>query len=266
MTDPSRPRVLLVTGTTGIAASAALAATHHGWSVHVVGIDRETLDELLCACRQQSSRSTGTVADLTDSRQTDNAIDAAVRQCGRIDAVFAVAGLSGRRFGDGPIDRCTDEGWATTLDGNLNTAFHTARAAIRQMRSQTPNERGLRGSVLLMGSVLATHPEPEHFATHAYAAAKGAIHTLARTLAATYAPEGIRVNAVAPGLVRTPMSARAQEDPGIVETLRTRQPLGQTFLEPDDIASAALFLLDDRLAGRITGQVLAVDGGWSVGH
>lgn len=266
MTDPSRPRVLLVTGTTGIAASTALAATRQGWCVHIVGKDRETLDELVSACRQQSSGSTGTVADLTDSGQTDEAIDAAVQNGGRIDAAFAVAGLSGRRYGDAPIDQCTDEGWASTLDGNLNTAFTTARAVIRQMRSQTPNERGLRGTVLLMGSVLALHPEPEHFATHAYAAAKGAIHTLAGTLAAAYAPEGIRVNAVAPGLVRTPMSARAQDDPDIIETLRTRQPLGKTFLEPDDITSAALFLLDDRTSGRITGQVLAVDGGWSVGH
>jgi len=266
MTAPVRRRVLLITGTTGIAAATALAAIEQGWSVHIVGKDAETLDSLTDRCRIMSGPAKGTLADLTDSQQADEAIAAAVAQWGRIDAVFAVAGLSGRRYGDGPIDRCTDQGWTSTLDGNLNTTFTTVRASIRHMRTQSNNERGLRGSVLLMGSVLAIHPEPEHFATHAYAASKGAIHTLARTLAASYAPEGIRVNAIAPGLVRTPMSARAQDNPDILETLKTRQPLGQAFLEPDDIASAALFLLDDHAAGRITGQVLAVDGGWSVGH
>jgi NAD(P)-dependent dehydrogenase (short-subunit alcohol dehydrogenase family) len=86
---------------------------------------------------------------------------------------------------------------------------------------------------------------------------------MTRSLAATYAPEGIRVNLIAPGLVATPMSARAASDPASVAYARAKQPLAAGFLEPDDVAAAAVFLLSDD-AARITGQVLEVDGGWGV--
>ena len=262
--SPNAKPTLLVTGTTGIAAATVHQSIASGWRVFVVGNDPESLAGLLAGTDPQTC--SGSLADLRDTPQTQAAFETANAHLGRIDSVFAVAGISGRRYGDGPIDSCTDDGWAATLDGNLSTTFHTVRAALGVLRSQAPDPRGLRGSVVLMGSVLAEHPEPEFFATHAYAAAKGAIHSLTRTTAAKYAAEGIRVNAVAPGLVRTPMSARAQDDPEIIARLAALQPLGGTFLEPEDIADAALFLLDNRRSGRITGQVLNVDGGWSFGR
>ena len=111
--------------------------------------------------------------------------------------------------------------------------------------------------------MLASHPEPGKFATHAYAASKGAILSLMTTLASYYAPQKIRVNAVAPGLVRTPMSQRAQGDAEILELMRTKQPLAGDLLDADEIAKAALFLLSSD-AAQVTGQTLTVDGGWSV--
>ena len=86
-------------------------------------------------------------------------------------------------------------------------------AVARQMLQQPPNDSGTRGSILLMGSVTTSDPAPELFATHAYAAAKGALTALMTTMAATYAPQGIRVNIVAPSLTRTPMAQRAATDP-----------------------------------------------------
>jgi NAD(P)-dependent dehydrogenase (short-subunit alcohol dehydrogenase family) len=86
---------------------------------------------------------------------------------------------------------------------------------------------------------------------------------LVRTTASYYAPEAIRVNAVAPGLVATPMAARAAGDPATVAYAASKQPLACGLLEPEDVGDAALFLLSPE-ARRITGQVLAVDGGWSV--
>jgi NAD(P)-dependent dehydrogenase (short-subunit alcohol dehydrogenase family) len=102
-----------------------------------------------------------------------------------------------------------------------------------------------------------------HFTTHAYAASKGALLALTKSMAAYYAPHGIRVNAIAPGLVRTPMSARAQQDDTILSFIEQKQPLSEGMLDAADIAAAALFLLgqDSR---HITGQVIAVDGGWEV--
>jgi NAD(P)-dependent dehydrogenase (short-subunit alcohol dehydrogenase family) len=114
-----------------------------------------------------------------------------------------------------------------------------------------------------MSSVLARHPSPDHFATHAYAAAKGGIEAMTRAAAAFYAPDGIRMNAIAPSLVATPMSRRAQEDPAILAYLAAKQPLAGGPADADAVTRAALFLLSDD-AELITGQVLTVDGGWSV--
>ena len=118
------------------------------------------------------------------------------------------------------------------------------------------------GSIVVTSSVLAQHPAPDLFSTHAYATAKGGQLALVRAAAAHYASQNIRVNAIAPGVVDTPMSSRAQDDDVTMEYLSAKQPLGG-IIAPDDVAAAALFLLSDE-ARSITGQVLAVDGGWGV--
>jgi NAD(P)-dependent dehydrogenase (short-subunit alcohol dehydrogenase family) len=131
------------------------------------------------------------------------------------------------------------------------------------MLAQAPDAGGQRGSLLLMSSMLATRPVPEHFATHGYAATKGAIEALVRAMAATYAGDGIRVNAIAPSVVATPMSRRAQEDPAVLAYLAAKQPLAGGPMDVDAVTAMALALLGDD--GRmVTGQVIAVDGGWSV--
>lgn len=117
--------------------------------------------------------------------------------------------------------------------------------------------------MVLIGSVLAEHPSPELFATHAYAASKGAISAFVTTTAAYYAREGIRVNGIAPGLVATPMAQRAATDPTTMKYAKERQPLAHGLLDAAAIADAALFLLSDE-ASQVTGQVLDVDGGWGV--
>jgi NAD(P)-dependent dehydrogenase (short-subunit alcohol dehydrogenase family) len=202
-------------------------------------------------------------ADLTDEGATDAAIRACLEAYGRIDGLFAVAGGSGRRFGDGPAHEMTVEGWDRTFELNAKPVFLASRAVLRAMLAQDPTEAGTRGSILLMSSILAFHPSPGHFATHAYAASKGAIATFGRATAAYYAPHGIRVNVVAPSLVTTPMSSRASSDPGAQAFVAWKQPLSRAFMPAEDVAAAATFFLSDE-ARYVTGQVLAVDGGWSV--
>jgi NAD(P)-dependent dehydrogenase (short-subunit alcohol dehydrogenase family) len=102
----------------------------------------------------------------------------------------------------------------------------------------------------------------EDFATHAYAASKGGIISFTRAVASYYAPKGIRANVVAPGLIRTNMSVRAQENPDIVSKLPRLQPLSGDFGTADDVASAALYLVSDE-SRFVTGVVLPVDGGWT---
>jgi NAD(P)-dependent dehydrogenase (short-subunit alcohol dehydrogenase family) len=234
--------IVLITGTSGIAEATAGLAREQGHDTFLAGLPD---------------------FDLTTTQAATRAVEECVARYGRIDALFNVAGASGRSHGDGPLHECTDEGWQWTLEANLGTTFRTTRAVLRQMLRQQRDAADRCGTILNMSSVVAFDPEAQHFATHAYAAAKGAIIALTRSLAAHYAADGIRVNAIAPGLVRTPMSRRAQSDPEIVAWISGRQPLAGGMLEAADIARAALFLLAEE-SRHITGQTLVVDGGWTI--
>jgi NAD(P)-dependent dehydrogenase (short-subunit alcohol dehydrogenase family) len=146
---------------------------------------------------------------------------------------------------------------------NLRSQAMVLAAMLRVVLDQAPDARGQRGSAVLVSSVLATDPVPGLFATHAYAASKGAIDALVRTTSAFYAPHGIRINGLACALTDTPMAARAAADPATVAFAARKQPLAGGLLDPMDVARGARFLLSDE-AAMITGQRLIVDGGWSV--
>jgi NAD(P)-dependent dehydrogenase (short-subunit alcohol dehydrogenase family) len=203
------------------------------------------------------------VAELTDEAAVDAAVGACIEQLGRIDCVYNVVGISGRRFGDGPAHEATLDGWRTVMDANATSTFLVCRAAIRQMLAQDVRADGRRGAILNMSSVLARHPSPEHFGTHAYAASKGAIEAFSRALAATYAQDGIRVNVIAPALVATPMSQRAQSDPEILEYIARKQTLAARPMDPDDLVGTGIWLLRDE-SRMVTGQVIDVDAGWGL--
>jgi NAD(P)-dependent dehydrogenase (short-subunit alcohol dehydrogenase family) len=265
LTDGGRfaGRNVLVTGSTGLAASAAWAIASEGGSVFVVSRSEDHAAELAAGIERSGGRCSWRVADLRHEADVEVALQDLDRRLGRLDAVYSVAGISGRRFGDGPVHEATLEGWEMVLASNATSQFLVTRGAIRRMLAQEPDADGTRGVILMMSSVLATHPAPAHFATHAYAASKGAIDGFTRAVAAYYAPHGIRVNAIAPSLVATPMSRRAQEDPAVLAYLAARQPLAGGPLDADAVTSVALHLLS---AGSrmVTGQVVEVDGGWSV--
>lgn len=248
-------RVILITGSTGIAEATARLAVGRGDRVFLVSNDEHSAVDL-CLQLHDCECFTG---DLRDESVAHSAMTACQECFGAVDALFNVAGISGRRYGDGPIHECTVDGWSTTIEHNARTTFLMSREVLRLWLAM--NQRG--GAILNMASVLAWHPEPAHFAAHAYAASKGAVLSLTKAMASYYAPYGIRVNAIAPGLVRTPMSERAQNDPQILEYIVHKQPLSEGMLLAEDVAAAALFLLSEE-ARHITGEVLSVDGGWKV--
>ena len=133
------------------------------------------------------------------------------------------------------------------------------RAAVQDFLSH-----GVDGSVLNLVSVLGYSPSPRHFATPAYATAKAAAIGMTRSAASYYAPHNIRFNALAPALVETPMAQRALGDDEVMQFIRAKQPLdGGRVGQPEDLDAAVVYFLSD--ASRfVTGQVLAIDGGWCV--
>lgn len=249
---------LILTGSTGIAAATARLAAAAGTRLVIATGDAESGWELA-----EETRAECWVGDLTLAGSAESVVAQCVSKFGRVDALFNAAGLSSRRLGDGPLHECSDEGWNLTFAHNLSSVFHMCRAAVARMMEQEVDETGVRGSILNMGSALAEAPETRHFALHGYAAAKGAVTALSRSMAAYYAPHRIRVNVLAPGVVRTPASAPSQANAELFSFVQKKQPLTADMIESLDVARAALFLLS-REARPITGETLAVDAGWGV--
>jgi NAD(P)-dependent dehydrogenase (short-subunit alcohol dehydrogenase family) len=247
---------IVITGATGIAAAGARMAAAEGAAIFVISRGETECRDLVAEIESGGGKAASHVADLTAEAETETAFEVALGFLGGIDGLFAVAGGSGRKHGDGPAHEITLDAWQKTFEINTVPMFLATSKAIGHMR-----ENG--GSVVIVSSVLATSPSPGRFATHAYASAKGAANSFVTTLAAYYADDAIRVNAIAPGLVRTPMSERAAADPETVSYSVRKQRLAGGFLEPGDIAHTAVFLLSDE-SSQITGQIIAVDGGWGI--
>jgi len=243
-------KVAIVTGAAGGIGGAVVTA-FIAEGAHVLAVDRDV------SAIEPSSSVEPFAADVTDATQ----VEAAVAQCrerfGGPQVAFNGAGISGRRLGDGPVDSCTDEGWRAVIDTNLTGAFHCCRAQVRAMLKD-----GGGGTIVNLASVLALVGGDDDFATHAYAASKGGVIALSRAIAVTYARRGISCNVIAAGLIATPMSKRAQDDPRIRARLPELQPLTGDFGRPEDVAAAAVYLCGPG-ARFTTGAVLTLDGGWT---
>ena len=223
-------KVAVVTGAAG-GIGGAVATAFADAGAEVVGLDREQADL--------------SVADEVES------FFAGLE---RVDILFNGAGISGRRFGDGPVDDAPRSP-GTPSSRPTSRASSSARSTPflccgRPEAARSSTSASIHG---LVGG-------DADFATHAYAASKAGIVGLTRAMAVHYAREEIRCNAIAPGLIRTPMSQRAQSDPGILARLPELQPLTGDFGRPEDVAGAALYLAT---APFVTGTVLVVDGGWT---
>jgi NAD(P)-dependent dehydrogenase (short-subunit alcohol dehydrogenase family) len=254
MLNLSGKSIVVIGGTTGLGFSAARCFVRSGARVVVVGRDPVHAG----AARKSLGRAARALAgDAIDPGTAKQAIDLAVKEFGRLDGLYHVAGGSGRPWGDGPMHRMTDEGWHKTIEWNLSTVMYSNRAALRQFLAQ-----GGGGSILNLGSVLAESPSPRHFSVHAYAAAKAGIVGLSKSVAACYASKGIRCNVIEPAVTDTPMGKRAVSDKRIMRVVRARQPLdGGRAGQPADVDGAAAYFMSDA-SKFTTGQVLAVDGGW----
>lgn len=241
-------RKVVITGSRGIAEGIARALSDD--KVYLIGGLEEDSKALAAELPQIVSYSP---IDLRIETAVEESFDQAKAAMGGITDVIGIVGGSGRSFGDGPLDTISKSAWEATLDLNLSTAFLTAREAIRHI--------GENGSITLTSSVLAVSPSPKYFQTHAYAVSKAAINGLVTALSAAYIDKNLRVNAVAPSLVATPMAARAATNPEIIQFTKEKMPLIKEQLPVAHVVQAYLYLLNNP---AVTGQIITIDGGWSV--
>jgi NAD(P)-dependent dehydrogenase (short-subunit alcohol dehydrogenase family) len=248
--------IVIVGGTTGLGLSAAKAFVDEGANVVVVGRNVESVEE----ARSQLGKNAEVISgDARDATTATKAINICIEKFGDFDGLYHVAGGSGRKMGDGPLHELSLDGWNKTLELNLTSLMLSNQAAIKKLL-----ELKKSGTILNMGSVLGFSPSPQYFSTHAYAAAKSAIIGFSKAIAAYYAKENIRINVIAPALVETPMAQRAANDENILSFIKTKQPLdGGRISQPDDMNGLAIYFMSDQ-SKFTTGQVIAVDGGWSI--
>lgn len=248
--------IVIIGGTTGIGLSAAKAFIAEGAKVVVVGRNEESVAAAKKILRENAEVLS---ADATHEGAASKAIQVCIEKFKSFDGLYHVAGGSGRKMGDGPLHELSLDGWNKTLELNLTSLMLSNQAAIKKFL-----ELEKEGTLLNMGSVLGFSPSPQYFSTHAYAAAKSAIIGFSKSIAAYYAKDNIRVNVIAPALVETPMAQRAANDESILSFIKTKQPLdGGRIGKPGDTDGLAVYFMSDG-SKFTTGQVVAVDGGWTI--
>jgi NAD(P)-dependent dehydrogenase (short-subunit alcohol dehydrogenase family) len=238
------PVALVVGGASGIGRATADELVAAGWRVAVADLRADALDDV-------SSRIARLPVDVRSPESVDAAVAACDKEFGRLDALVYAAGI----VDPGLVVDASDEAWARMFDVHVNGAHRFARA------SHALLARSDAAAVCLVSSIAARIGLPYRVS---YNAAKSAVEGMTRGLATEWAPDGIRVNCVAPGYTETPlMRAAAASGTLNLERLTTRIPQGR-LAEPAEIARAIAFVVGPH-ASYITGQTITVDGGLTTG-
>jgi NAD(P)-dependent dehydrogenase (short-subunit alcohol dehydrogenase family) len=238
---------LITGGNSGIGLATAKLFVAEGARVVITGRNKETL---AAAAKELGPNALALVADATDIAATDAAIKQGADKFGKLDIVFANAGIAGA--GGTPLGSATLEAFEKVIRTNLTGVFFTVQSALPHLNDNA--------SIILNGSVISVLGIPGY---SAYGAAKAGVRAMARIMASELSPRGIRVNVVAPGAIRTPIWGAAVATPEAEKAFEKRiglmTPLGRLG-EPDHVAKTVLFLASDDSA-HVQGQEIFVDGG-----
>jgi len=243
-------KIAIVTGgSRGIGRACVLDLARHGAEVwFVYQSNREAAEKLAAEVTEQGGKAHPVQADVRDFERAGQIVDEVLAEHSRVDVLVNSAGI----VRDGLMGTMTPEQWGEVIQTNLTGTFHYCRAVAQQMISQRA------GSIVNLSS---TASEFSSRGQVNYAASKGGINGLTHALAKEFAPRRVRVNAVAPGMIDTDMSAAVR---GLVgDKIKDLIPL-RRIGTPEEVAKVVTFLASDA-ASYITGQVIRVDGGLSLG-
>ncbi|HEY3707840.1 MAG TPA: glucose 1-dehydrogenase [Amycolatopsis sp.] len=240
MTDLAGRVALVTGGTRGIGLATVRALVEAGAQVVLTGRDEARAKEAATA----AGAAAGLALDVTDAKAVSSVVRGVAKEHGRLDIVVANAGI----MDDALLGMIREDAVSATLDTNVAGTLHTVQAAARaMMRKKT-------GSIVVLASIVGEYGSAGQTL---YAASKAAVANIARSAAKELGRSGIRVNAVAPGVIETDLTAGLSEE-AVAENVK-KTPLGRLG-RPEDVAKAIRFLVSDE-ASFVTGQVLGIDGG-----
>jgi NAD(P)-dependent dehydrogenase (short-subunit alcohol dehydrogenase family) len=245
-------RTALVTGgASGIGLCIVDALAEAGATVTIADLNQRDIDAAILKLAEKGHAVSGVVMDVTDSARVTEVADDLMRRRGRIDILVNNAGIARSEI---PAEEMQDERWLNVLDVNLNGSFWCARAFGRHMLAAGS---GVIVNVGSMSGFIVNRPQGQ---SH-YNASKAAVHHLTKSLAAEWAARGVRVNAVAPTYIATPINAFADPNSEMYRRWIDGTPMGRLG-EPEEVAGVVLFLASDA-ASLMTGAIVAVDGGYT---
>jgi NAD(P)-dependent dehydrogenase (short-subunit alcohol dehydrogenase family) len=245
-------KVAIVTGASrGIGEAIARSFAAHGAKVVITARKLESVESVAASIRAEGGEALALAAHAGKADQVQALVDQTVAQFGKVDVLVNNAATN-PHFG--PMLTVDAGAWKKTFEVNLEGYFEAARAVANHLLA-----RNAKGSIVNVASMVALAGAPLQ---GVYAMTKAAVVSMTKTLATELGPSGIRVNAIAPGLVETRFAQALITNDDIVKRVVDRTPLGR-YAEPSEIAPAALFLASDA-ASFVTGHTLVVDGGYTV--
>ena len=244
-------KVAIITGARrGMGRSHALLLAEEGAKVVVADISLEDCQKVVDEIKKMNGEAMAVKCDVTKKNEVDNMVKAAVKKWGKVDILVNNAGICQFK----PFLELTEEEWDRTIDINLKGYFLCAQAAAKEMVKQ---KSGVIVNIasIAMGQAGVGFPTLAH-----YSASKGGIVGMTETLALELAPYNIRVNAISPGAIETPMIDPLKADPKTMEGTLARIPLHRVG-KPEEVSNLVLFLASDA-SSYMTGSTVVIDGGW----